>query len=203
MAKTASELQEQGIELFMRHDYEAAADVFRLAQEAYLAEGKRDMAAEMQVNLGLVGRSLGNYDSAVELMNEARQIFAELQDKSREAQVIGNLGGVYMAQGNTEQAATLYREAADTFRDMGDGERYGQTLLAIADIQFKAGKLMQAAATYEIALDHISEPSFRQKLMKQIIGIKNKLVGGGAPPADESTAEPVEGETSGEGPKAQ
>lgn len=184
MAKTASELQEQGIDLFMRHDYEAAADVFRQAQEAYQGEGRRDMAAEMQVNLGLVNRSLGNFDSAVELMNEARQVFAELQDRSREAQVIGNLGGVYMAQGNTEQAATLYREAADTFRDMGDGERYGQTLLAIADIQFKSGKLMQAAATYEIALDHISEPSFRQKLMKQIIGIKNKLVGGGAPPAE-------------------
>src|SRR5450432_1411344 len=103
MANGAS-LQAEGITLFMDHEYEPATEKFKAAQSAYQSEGKADLAAEMQVNLGLIDRALGNYDAAVTLMTEARQVFAGISDKSREAQVIGNLGGVYLAQGNNEQA---------------------------------------------------------------------------------------------------
>lgn len=180
---TGTELQEQGVKLFMQHDYEMAAEKFKAAVAAYEQEGKQDMAAEMKVNLGLTDRALGNFDTAVGLMSEARQIFANTQDRNREAQVIGNLGGVYLSQGNNEQAMTLYREAADTFLELEDNERYGQTLLAIADIQFKTGKMMQAATTYEIALDNVKDLNFRQKIMKGLINVKNKVAGGGAPQA--------------------
>src|SRR5436190_14318406 len=138
---TGTELQAQGVKLFLEHEYEAAADIFKQAQAAYEAEGKKDLAAEMQVNLGLVERSLGNYDNAIKLMTEARQVFSDMKDRSREAQVIGNLGGAYLGSGNTEQAVTFYREAADTFRDLKDEERYGQTMLALADIQMKGFKI--------------------------------------------------------------
>src|SRR5438270_13448301 len=96
---TAAELQDQGTKLFMQRDYEAAADLFKQAKAAYEADNKKDMGAEMQVNMGLIDRALGNYDNAIQSMNEARQIFIGMSDRSREAQVIGNLGGVYLAQG--------------------------------------------------------------------------------------------------------
>src|SRR5215470_15706792 len=92
---TGAELQEQGTKLFFQHEYESAADIFKQAATAYESEGKKDMAAEMQVNLGLVERALGNYENAIKLMTEARQVFASLQDRKREAQAVGNLGGVY------------------------------------------------------------------------------------------------------------
>src|SRR5215475_6951561 len=185
---SGAELQDQGVKLFMQHEYEAAADVFKQAQAAYDAEGKKDLAAEMPVNLGLIDRALDNYDDAVKLMTEARQTFVDIKDRSREAQVIGNLGGVYLAQGNSEQAVTLYREAADTFRDLKDEERYGQTLLAIADVQMRSGKLNQAMMTYEIALDSIGKDNlnFRQKVLKGLLDVKNRIAGGGAPPASTS-----------------
>src|SRR5260221_13075307 len=97
---TGAELQQQGTELFMQHEFETAADIFKQAKAAYETEQKPDMAAEMQVNLGLIDRTLGNYESAITLMSEARKVFADMKDRSREAQVIGNLGGVYLAQGN-------------------------------------------------------------------------------------------------------
>ena len=182
---TGAELQDQGTKLFMQREYESAADVFKKAQSAYQAEGKNDLAAEMEVNLGLVDRALGNFDNAIKLMTGARQTFVDLKDRSREAQVIGNLGGVYLAQGNSEQAVTLYREAADTFRDLKDEERYGQTLLAIADVQMRSGKLNQAMMTYEIALDSIGKDNlnFRQKVLKGLLDVKNRIAGGGAPAA--------------------
>jgi tetratricopeptide (TPR) repeat protein len=180
---TGADLQDQGTKQFMQHEYETAADLFKQAASAYESEGKKDLAAEMQVNLGLVDRALGNYDNAIKLMNDAKQVFVELSDKSREAQVVGNLGGVYLAQGNNEQAVTLYREAADTFRDLKDDERYGQTLLAIADVQMKGGKFNQALITYEIALDSLGKDNlnFRQKVLKGLIDVKNRIAGGGAP----------------------
>lgn len=186
MTTTGAELQDQGVKLFMQHEYEAAADVFKQAQGAYDAEGKKDLAAEMQVNLGLIDRALGNYDDAVKIMSVAKQVFHDMNDRSREAQVVGNLGGVYLAQGNSEQAVTLYREAADTFRELKDEERYGQTLMAIADVQMKSGKLTEAMVTYEIALENIHSPNFRQKVLKGLIGVKNRIAGGGAPVVDKS-----------------
>jgi tetratricopeptide (TPR) repeat protein len=180
---TGAELQKQGVDLFMQHDYEAAAEKFKAAVTAYDQEGKADLAAEMKVNLGLVDRALGNFDNAVALMSEAQQVFAKLNDPSREAQVKGNLGGVYLSQGNNEQAMTLYREAADAFKELNDADRYGQTLLAVADIQFKTGKLMEAAATYEVALDSIKDLTFRQRIMRGLLDVKNKLSGTGVPKA--------------------
>jgi tetratricopeptide (TPR) repeat protein len=185
---TGLELQDQGVKLFMQREYEASADIFKQAQAAYEAEGKKDLAAEMQVNLGLVERSLGNYDSAIKLMTEARQVFVDMKDRSREAQVIGNLGGAYLGNGNSEQAVTLYREAADTFRELKDEERYGQTMLALADIQMKGFKIGQALTTYEIALDSIGSDklSASQKMLRSLIGVKNRLMGGGVPAAQNS-----------------
>jgi len=105
---TGKELQDQGNKLFSERDYEKAQEVYKQSREAYNAEGKPDMAAEMQVNLALIDRTMGNYEAAAGAMQEARQVFAGMGDRFREAQVIGNLGGVYLQQGNLEQAFTLY-----------------------------------------------------------------------------------------------
>src|SRR5260221_11339165 len=101
---TGAELQEQGTRLFMQREYESAADVFKKAQSTYQSEGKNDLAAEMEVNLGLVDRALGNFDNAIKLMTEARQTSVALTDRSREPQVIGNLAGAYLAQRSSAQA---------------------------------------------------------------------------------------------------
>jgi len=187
---TGKELQDQGVKLFQDRDYEAAQGIFKQATDAFNAEGASDMAAEMQVNAALVDRTLGNYEASATAMIAARQVFAGMGDKLREAQVIGNLGGVYLAQGNNEQASTLYREAADLFKEVGDEEKYGQTLLAMAEIQMKDRKFLDALVTYEVALDSIQDLNIRQRMMKGLIGLKNRVMGGGVP-ASETVADVV------------
>ena len=174
---TASELQQQGIKLFQQHDYEAAARTFQQAYEAYTAEGKRDMAAEMQSNIGIVHRSLGEQQQALEAVQSALRTFQELGDQLRSAQALGNLGGVYVALGDKEQAYNCYRQAADIFEVLGEKKFYGETLLAMADLQVKDGKLMQGAATYEVGLENIDQLNASQKVLKGLLGIKNKLTG--------------------------
>lgn len=175
---SASELQEQGVKLFQQKDYEEATRLFQQAQEAYEAEGKRDMVAEMQTNIGLVHRILGENQQALDAMQSSLTIFQELNDPIRVAKVLGNLGGVYVALGDKEQAYNCYRQAADIFDEQGEKKLYGETMLAMADLQVRDGKLMVGAATYEVGLENLDELNAGQKVIRGLLGIRNKLTGG-------------------------
>ena len=87
---TAKELQEQGIKLYGQQDYEAAARAFQQAQEAYADLGQDDMVAEMQTNIGLVHRALGENQQALDIMQIALRSFQAKGDVLRAAQVMGN-----------------------------------------------------------------------------------------------------------------
>jgi tetratricopeptide (TPR) repeat protein len=175
---TANEYQAQGIKLFMQKDYESAARVFQQAADAYETEGKRDMVGEMQTNLGLVHSALGENQLALDQMQLALNTFQEMEDALRAAKVLGNMGRVYSALGDREQAYTCYRSAADVFQEMGENKLYGETLLAMGDLQVKEGKLLAGAATYEVGLENIGQLSASQKILKGLIGMRNKLTGG-------------------------
>ena len=186
---TPNELKERGVKLFMEQDYEQAVDVFREAIAAYEDEGAADMVAEMQVNLGLALHMMGEYEPALEQMNMAHAVFVQMNDAHRRAQVLGNMARVYARLGNSEQAITNYREASAIFIEQGDEENYGQTVLAIADLQLRGGQLMQAAATYEVGLDYIEHPNARQKIMKSLLGLRNRITGQGGSSSSADDAE--------------
>ena len=175
---TAQELQEQGVKLFRQRDYEAAGRVFQQALDAYEADKQADMAAEMRTNIGLVHRSLGENQQALEAMQIALQTFQEANDRMRSAKVLGNLGGVYVALGDKEQAYNCYRQAADIFHELDEKGLYGETLIAMGDMQMKDGKLTSGAATYEAGLHQLDKLSPSQKIIKGLMGIRNKLMGG-------------------------
>jgi len=178
---SAQDLQEQGIKQFQQKEFEEAARLFQEAHSAYEAAGQRDLAAEMQVNLGLTRRSMGANQDALDLMGQALAVFTELDDQKRRAMVLGNMGGVYVALGDKEQAAETYREAADIFEELGEKKLHGETLLAIANLQMSNRKVGEAAATYEAGLSELDNLSVSQKMIKGLIGFKNSLMGGGKP----------------------
>jgi tetratricopeptide (TPR) repeat protein len=186
---TGEELKQKGVQQFSQGDYEDAADTFRAAAAAYEDEGAADMVAEMQVNLGLALHSIGEHEAALEQMNMALAVFTQVNDQHRRAQVLGNMARVYAKLGNSEQAMTNYREASAVFSEMGDEENYGQTVMAIADLQFRSGQLMKAAATYEVGLESIKNLNTRQKMMKKLLGVRNKLTGGGLPPKEDQAGD--------------
>jgi tetratricopeptide (TPR) repeat protein len=183
---TGDELKNKGVEQYMQGDYEEAITTFREAIAAYEDAGTADMAAEMQVNLGLALHSTGEHEAALEQMNMALAAFTQINDPHRRAQVLGNMARVYAKMGNNEQAMTNYREASAIFIELDDEENYGQTVLAIADLQFRSGQLMTAAATYEVGLDYIKNPNMRQKMRKKLLGVRNKITGGGLPKKEDS-----------------
>lgn len=175
---TAQEFQDKGVKLFKQRDYEAAAQAFQQAKDAYAADGQEDMVAEMQVNIGLIHRSLGEHQQALESMQTALNTFAERNDALRTAKVLGNMGGVYVALGDKEQAYNAYRQAADVFQELGEKALYGETLIAMGDLQMRDGKVMAGASTYEAGLENLDNLSASQRVIKNLLGIRNKLTGG-------------------------
>ncbi len=174
---SAKELQDQGVKLYEQHDYEAAARVFRQAMDAYSEAGQPEMSAEMQTNIGLVHRALGEQQQALDIMQQALTSFRENDDKQRTAQVLGNMGGVYTELGDKEQAYNCYRQAADIFQELGENKLYGETMLAMGAMQVRDGKLWAGAATYEVGLDNLEKLSATQRVLKSLIGVKNRLSG--------------------------
>lgn len=174
---TAQEMQERGVKLFQQKDFEAATQQFQQAQDAYEAEGNRDLAAEMRVNIGLVHRALSENQQALDEMQAALAVFQDMNDEIRVAKVLGNMGGVYVELGDHEQAYSCYRQAADIFEAKGEKKLYGETLMAIGALQIDERKLMQGAATYEVGLEQMDELSGRQKMIKGLLGIRNKITG--------------------------
>ncbi len=176
---SAQELQTQGVKLFQQKEYEEAARTFQQAIEQYETDGQPEMAAEMQVNLGLVHRALGENQQALDAMQAALHIFESMNDKLRIAKAMGNLGGVYSALGDKEQAYNCYRNAADLFDELGEAKLHGETMLAIASLQVRDGKLTAGASTYEVGLNEVGDLSAGQKVLKGLIGFRNKFLGGG------------------------
>lgn len=175
----AEVLQAEGIKLFQQRKYDEAARIFREAQAAFTTDARPDMVAEMVVNIGLVLRALGENQQALDSMQEAITVFEELGDAKRAAMTLGNMGGVYMALDDKEQAYNCYRQAADIFEELGEKQLYGETLVAMADLQVRDGKVINGAATYEVGLENLGDLSTSQKVIKGLLGVRNKLTGGG------------------------
>lgn len=194
---SADELKDKGIELYQQYDYEAAAKAFEQAKEAYTADGKQDMAAEMMVNIGLIHRALNEGQQALDMMQQALRVFQDENDRLRTAQTLGNMGGVYAKMDDKEQAYNCYRQAADIFEELGKKNMYGETLLAMGNLQVKDGKFMDGAATYEVGLENMEKLSVNQKVIKGLLGVRNRFIGTGDKPdaiegkdetADETTS---------------
>lgn len=175
----AKALQERGVKLYQQKEFEEAARVFRQAQEQYAAAGQRDLVAEMQTNIGLVHRALGEHQQALDVMNQALRTFQEMEDPLRAAQVLGNMGGVFNELGDKEQAYNCYRQAADVFHELGEKKLHAETLLAMGALQVRDGKIWQGAATYEAGLEEMEQLSPTQRILKGLIGFRNRIIGGG------------------------
>lgn len=175
---TGNELKIKGMRLFQEKHYDQAIETFRDAVNAFEGEENADQVAEMQVNLGLSLRNAKHYEDAIEEMQKGLQYFREHGDQHREAQALANAATAYAELDEKEQAETMYRTAAQIFRELGDDDSYGETILALADMQFHSGDYVLAVSTFEEGLQHIRNKSHRQKMMKQLLIAKNRMMGG-------------------------
>jgi tetratricopeptide (TPR) repeat protein len=177
MTKTGQELKEEGMRLFHDGLYDDAAEKFKQAQETFAAEENEIEVAEMVNNLGVVYRLQDKWDEAIAALEEARATFSKLGDHGREAQTLGNLGGLYADKNERDKAKESLRQAADIFAELGDKEHQGETLLALGVQLWKTGDRSEGLATYEVGLQILPKPTVRQKTVRNLLRMRNRLLG--------------------------
>jgi len=172
------DLKAEGLRLFNEGLYEEAIDRFGKAQEVFAAEGNGLEAAEMLNNLGVVYRLTQKWDQAQAALEEANAAFARIGDRSREAQALGNLGGLLASQGERLRAQEYLRKAADLFGELEDTQHQGETLLALGEQMWKAGDRRGGLAAYEAGVQMLDRPTPQQKIMRSLLKVRMRLLGG-------------------------
>lgn len=191
MMSTGPELQNKGIRLFEKGKFAESAELFVEAIETYGQEGDEKKVAEMRVNLGLAKREQGDYEAAIGEMQTGLAYFQEHQERLLEAQALGNMALTYLRAEDPEQAETMYREAARIFRELKENQFYGETIFALGDMLFRSGKLLEALAVFEIGLENVRDKSQRQKIMKNLLVLKNRIMGEERTTTQSSNDEPT------------
>ncbi|MBN1813232.1 MAG: tetratricopeptide repeat protein [Anaerolineae bacterium] len=175
--KTAQEVKEEGMRLFHEGLYDEAAAKFEQAREMFATEGDEIEEAETVNNLGVIYRKQDKWDEAIAALEKAKATFAKLGDRNREAQTLGNLGGLYADKNERDKAKECLRQAADAFAELGDKEHQGETLLALGVQLWKTGDRSGGLATYEAGLQVLPKPTVRQKTMRNLLRMRNRLLG--------------------------
>jgi tetratricopeptide (TPR) repeat protein len=177
MAETGQELKEEGMRLFHEGLYDEAVSKFEQAREKFAAEENEIEVAEAVNNLGVVYRLQDKWDEAIAALEDARATFSKLGDRNREAQTLGNLGGLYADKNERDKAKESLRQAADIFAELGDTERQGETLLALGVQLWKTGDRSEGLATYETGLQILPQPTVKQKTVRNLLRMRNRLLG--------------------------
>ena len=171
------ELKAEGKRLYEEGLYDEAIAKYEQARKAFVAEENEVEAAEMINNLGVLYRLQHKWDEALSALEEARSIFVRLGDRSREAQTLGNMSVAYTGLRQREKAQECLRQAADIFADLNDKERQSEVLLELGTQMWKTGDRQAGLATYESGLQMTPKPSIKQKTLRGLLRMRNRLLG--------------------------
>lgn len=156
--------------LSARKYQDAAAEAARMGDELTAAE----MANNRSVALLKGGDAVGAYEAA----RGTDQVFQHAGDARRQAIALGNQASALEALKKPSEAMPLYQQAADLFKGLGENEMRGIVLKSMSYLQFRTGKRFEAMATMRAALDGQKHLSLRELVLKSLLGIVFRLMGG-------------------------
>ncbi len=175
----AGDLKKKGIEHYRAGRFEDAVAAFAHAQQAFLAEGNTQQAAEAANDRGVAARQAARFDVAEAAFTEARRLFDESGDRLSQGQVIGNLGALSESRNQNEQAAAFYKEAIALFDEGGAAGLSGETWHALSRLRMKQGKWFAALGAYDAGLQDIKHPTPTQRLLRRLMQVSRRLMSGG------------------------
>ena len=175
----ADDLKKKGIEHYRAGRFEDAMAAFAHAQQAFLAEGNPQQAAETANDRGVAARQAAHLDVAEAAFTEARRLFDESGDRLSQGQVIGNLGALSESRNQNEQAAAFYKEAIVLFDEVGAADLSGETWRALSRLRMKQGKWLAALGAYDAGLQDVKHPTPTQRLLRRLMRVSRRLMGGG------------------------
>lgn len=188
---TPKKLQDQGVAFFRRGNYDAARQKFEEALQGDLEDDS--LAAEIYNNLGVIHKQLEDYPAAHAALDEAQKRFETIADDKGLAQTLGNRAAVYEAEGQKEEAVEAYKQSAKMLEEMGEDEMAMYAWQAVSRLRMKQGQYIAAIGAYEEGVDNMPAGSFKQKMLRKILGVPSAMLGslssGGSTDTDDDEEE--------------
>lgn len=164
-------------EAYQNEDYEAAAHAFSTVVEALKAENQLLQQAEMKNNLSVAYLKAGKPEQAYQAAIGTDQIFAQAGDLKRQAIALANLASALEDLKRFNEALTLFTQSAALFKQIAEKEMRAYVLQRISAIQYQQGKRIEALVSMDAALEEKNKLSFRDRLLRSLMGIIRRLVG--------------------------
>lgn len=175
---TATEIKEQGLDLFRRDQLPAAAEKFLEAARLFQAERQPLGAAEMLNNVCVVRLAEKDWDAALRAVLGTPELFQQNGQPLRQAQALGNLAAAHDGAGHLDEAAALYQQAIDLYKELGDTENRAACWKAFSALQIKQDNKLQALASMQAGLNLSTDLSPKEKTLKGLLDQAFKLMNG-------------------------
>jgi tetratricopeptide (TPR) repeat protein len=177
-ATITQQIIKEAEEAFKTDEYHLAAKKYDLASEAFAAQGDTGMAAEMANNRSVSLLKAGDFNAAYQAALNTDQVFLSIGDVRRQAIALSNQASALENLKKVDQAIELYQKSAALLKEINEREMRAYVLKSISYLQFRHRKPFDAMATMKAALDSQTRLSLRERLLKTLLGIVFRLLGG-------------------------
>lgn len=178
--QTAKKLHEDGVNLFRQGMFDEAHQTLQEALEN--ADDDSRQIIEIYNDLGVVHMQREDYEAAYEALNEALERFTKSEDRKGQGQTLGNLAAVLQAEGDLDGAVESFKMSASLLEEAGENDMAMYAWQAVSKIRVKQGQYIAAIGAYEEGIENMPANSFKRKVMRQLLKLPNRMLGGSSAP---------------------
>ncbi len=164
-------LADQGKQEYARGKYQAAADLFLQAAQAYSSAQDELNAAEMKNNQSVALLQAGKAREALQATDGTEDVFRKAGDLKRQGIAISNRAAAFEGLKNWKEALAEYDRAASIFEQIGEGDMHSTVRKAAANLNLKRGRITDSQMDVYESLRLVEQPTFTQRIMKFLMRI--------------------------------
>lgn len=177
-SNSPTELARQALAAYQAEDYPRAIAGFLAAEHLYTAAGEAANAAEMANNRSVVLLKAGRAQEALDAADGTDQIFLQIGDTRRQGIALSNQAAALEELHQRQAALERYTQASELFKAAGERDMRSFVLQRISALQLRAGQQLQSLASMDSALDNKPHLSFKDRLLKGLLGKVFKMLRG-------------------------
>jgi len=164
-------LAEKGKIEYEKGNYNAAADLFSQAAQAYTSVQDELNGAEMKNNQSVALLQAGKAKDALQATEGTEEIFKNAGDLRRQGIAVGNRAAALEGLKKWNEALVEYDRAASILEQAGAGDMHSVVRKAAANLNLKRGRLTDSQMDVYDSLRLVEKPTLTQRIMKFLIRI--------------------------------
>ncbi len=164
-------LADEGKKEYEKGNFQAAADLFSQAAQAYASSADELNAAEMKNNESVALLQAGKAREALQAAEGTEEVFLKAGDLKRQGIAISNRAAALEGLKKWKEALAEYDRAASLFEQIGEGDMHSMVRKAAANINLKHRRITDSQMDVIDSLRLVEKPTLTQRFMKFLMRI--------------------------------